>query len=115
MPEPPPEPDEEPNCQTYAEDQPWHHHDSGSLSTIGRCLDIEGNGTADGTPVQLWECNGVGGQVWRQHADGALVNPRSGRCLEAPGGATANGTRLRIADCDGSTAQKFRLNLPKSG
>ncbi|WP_399082258.1 arabinofuranosidase catalytic domain-containing protein [Streptomyces sp. BBFR2] len=103
------------DCQTYAEDQHWHHHTNGSLSTIGRCLDIEGNGTADGTPVQLWDCDGAGGQVWRQRADGSLHNPRSGRCLESPGGATANGTRLRLADCDGSAAQKFRLGEPASG
>ncbi|WP_335984139.1 arabinofuranosidase catalytic domain-containing protein [Streptomyces sp. CA2R106] len=98
------------NCQSYAEDQFWTHHTNGSLSTIGRCLDINGNGTANGTQVELWDCNGVGGQVWQQQSDGSLLNPQSGRCLDSPSGATANGTRLQIWDCNGSAAQKFALH-----
>ncbi|WP_406141861.1 arabinofuranosidase catalytic domain-containing protein [Streptomyces sp. NBC_01089] len=98
------------NCQSYAEDQYWTHHSNGSLSTIGRCLDIDGNGTANGTQVELWDCNGVGGQVWQQRSDGSLFNPQSGRCLDSPDGATANGTHLRIWDCNGAAAQKFTLN-----
>ncbi|MGW2785990.1 arabinofuranosidase catalytic domain-containing protein [Streptomyces populi] len=98
------------NCQSYAEDQHWTHNADGSLGTIGRCLDIIGNGTAGGTNVELWDCNGVGGQKWVQRADGSLLNPQSGRCLDSPNGATANGTRLRIWDCNGSAAQKFAVN-----
>ncbi|WP_406840404.1 arabinofuranosidase catalytic domain-containing protein [Streptomyces sp. AHU1] len=98
------------NCQSYAEDQHWTHNADGSLGTIGRCLDIVGNGTAGGTQVELWDCNGVGGQKWVQRADGSLFNPQSGRCLDSPDGATANGTRLRIWDCNGSAAQKFAVN-----
>ena len=98
------------NCQSYAEDQYWTHNANGSLSTIGRCLDINGNGTANQTQVELWDCNGVGGQVWQQQSDGSLLNPQSGRCLDSPSGATGNGTRLQIYDCNGSAAQKFALS-----
>jgi hypothetical protein len=98
------------NCQSYAEDQHWTHNPDGSLSTIGRCLDIIGNGTAAGTKAQLWDCNGVGGQKWIQRSDGSLFNPQSGRCLDSPSGATGNGTRLQIWDCNGSPAQKFSVN-----
>ncbi|WSS24396.1 ricin-type beta-trefoil lectin domain protein [Streptomyces sp. NBC_01190] len=98
------------DCQSYALDQHWFHNANGSLSTLGRCLDIVGNGTAAGAQVELWDCDGVGGQVWNQQADGSLRNPQSGRCLDAPSGATANGTRLQIWDCNGSTAQKFALS-----
>ena len=97
------------DCQSYAVDQHWFHNANGSLRTLGRCLDINGNGTAGGTQVELWDCNGVGGQVWMQQADGSLRNPQSGRCLDSPGGATANGTRLQIWDCNSSAAQKFAL------
>ncbi|WIM97338.1 arabinofuranosidase catalytic domain-containing protein [Actinoplanes oblitus] len=97
------------DCQSYAVDQHWFHHSNGALRTLGRCLDIVGNGTANGTQVELWDCNGVGGQVWQQQADGSLRNPQSGRCLDAPSGATGNGTRLRIWDCNGSAAQRFAL------
>jgi hypothetical protein len=98
------------DCQSYAADQHWFHQSNGSLKTLGRCLDINGNGTANGTQVELYDCNGVGGQVWTQQADGSLINPQSGRCLDSPSGATANGTRLQIYDCNGSAAQKFALS-----
>ncbi|WP_436523610.1 arabinofuranosidase catalytic domain-containing protein [Actinoplanes sp. HUAS TT8] len=98
------------DCQSYATDQHWFHQSNGALRTLGRCLDINGNGTAGGTQVELYDCNGVGGQVWQQQADGSLLNPQSGRCLDAPNGATGNGTRLQIWDCNGSAAQKFVLS-----
>ncbi|WP_420705461.1 arabinofuranosidase catalytic domain-containing protein [Streptomyces sp. NRRL F-5126] len=96
-------------CQSWAVDQHWFHNTNGTLRTLGRCLDIDGNGTANGTQVELWDCDGAGGQVWQQRSDGSLLNPQSGRCLDSPSGATANGTRLQIWDCNNSTAQKFTL------
>jgi hypothetical protein len=98
------------DCQSWAVDQHWTHNADHSLSTLGRCLDINGNGTAAGTPVELWDCNGVGGQKWIQQADGSLRNPQSGRCLDDPSGNTSNGTRLQIWDCNSTPAQKFSVN-----
>ena len=88
-------------CQSYAVDQHWHHNANGSLETLGRCLDIDGDGTANGTKVELWDCNGVGGQVWQQQANGSLLNPQSGRCLDDPSGNTSNGTQLQIYTATG--------------
>ena len=96
-------------CQSYAIDQHWFHNANGSLETLGRCLDIDGNGTAAGTKVELWDCNGVGGQKWAQQANGSLLNPQSGLCLDDPGGNTANGTLLQIWTCNGTPAQQFAL------
>jgi hypothetical protein len=98
------------DCQNYAEDQYWTHFPDNTLRTLNRCLDINGNGTANRTQVELYDCDGVGGQKWIQQADGSLRNPQSGRCLDSPGGATGNGTRLQIHDCNGSAAQKFALS-----
>jgi non-reducing end alpha-L-arabinofuranosidase len=97
-------------CQSYAVDQHWYHGSNGSLETLGRCLDIDGNGTAVGTKVELWDCNGVGGQVWQQQANGSLLNPQSGLCLDDPSGNTANGTQLQIYTCNGTAAQQFALS-----
>ncbi|MFF7198948.1 MULTISPECIES: arabinofuranosidase catalytic domain-containing protein [unclassified Streptomyces] len=98
------------DCQSGAADQHWVHEPDSSLRTLGRCMDINGNGTANNTQVELWDCNGVGGQKWVQRADGSLFNPQSGRCLDATDGATANGTRLQIHDCNGTAAQVFTVN-----
>jgi non-reducing end alpha-L-arabinofuranosidase len=97
------------HCQSYAVDQHWFHNSNGSLETLGRCLDIDGNGTAVGTKVELYDCNGVGGQVWQQQSNGSLLNPQSGLCLDDPSGDTADGTVLQIYTCNGTGAQKFSL------
>jgi hypothetical protein len=98
------------DCDRYDADQHWFHNANGSLETLGRCLDIVGNGTVHGTKIQLWDCDGVGGQVWVQQADGSLLNPQSGQCLDDPSGNSQNGDRLQIWDCNGSFAQKFALH-----
>jgi hypothetical protein len=98
------------DCEGYAADQSWvYDANAGTLKTLGRCLDINGNGTAENTQVELWTCNNALGQSWRQQPDGSLLNPQSGRCLDAPDGNTANGARLRIHTCNGAAAQKFPL------
>ncbi|HEX4225640.1 MAG TPA: arabinofuranosidase catalytic domain-containing protein [Pseudonocardiaceae bacterium] len=97
-------------CQSYAEDQHWTHNPDNSLSTIGRCLDIIGDGTAIGTKVELWDCNGVGGQKWIQQSNGSLLNPQSGLCLDDPSDNPANGTQLQIYTCNGTPAQQFAVN-----
>ena len=98
------------DCQVYAIDQHWFHNSNGSLETLGRCLDINGNATAVGTPVELWDCNGVGGQVWQQQSDGSLLNPHSGLCLDDPGDNTSDGVRLQIWTCNQTAAQQFHLS-----
>ncbi len=97
-------------CQSGAVDQHWTHNSDDSLSTLGRCLDIDGDGTAAGTKVELWDCNGVGGQVWQQQSNGSLLNPQSGLCLDDPSGNTSDGTQLQIYTCNGTGAQDFALS-----
>jgi predicted alpha-1,6-mannanase (GH76 family) len=72
----------------------------------GKCLDLNGGGTADGTAVQLWDCNGTGAQQWTSLSDGTLQD--SGKCLDATGQGTANGTLLQIWDCNGGGNQVWK-------
>jgi endo-1,4-beta-xylanase len=82
----------------------------GSGQIVGRasnrCVDISGLNTADGTPIQIWDCTGNWNQRWSS-SNGALRNPQSGKCLNAPG--TANGTRVTLATCNGGTAQQWQI------
>jgi glucose/arabinose dehydrogenase/PKD repeat protein len=81
--------------------------DGGSGSVVGisgKCMDVSNSGTADGTKVQLWGCNGTGAQRWSRsgHTLQAL-----GKCLDVAGGATANGTKVQLWTCNGSGAQNW--------
>jgi len=74
-----------------------------------RCVDVDAQGTADGTKVQLWDCNGSGAQKWVRDGN-RFVNPQSGKCLDVAGGATANGTQVRLWSCNGTGAQAWQVN-----
>jgi endoglucanase len=86
---------------------------TGGQTVVGqgsnRCLDIKDFGTADGTPVQLWDCAGGWNQLWT-YTGGALVNPSSGKCLDVASGGTANGTQARLWSCNGTGAQQWQRN-----
>jgi hypothetical protein len=71
-------------------------------------MDLTSAGTANGTQVQLYDCNGTAAQKWT-YTSGTLVNPVSGRCLDATGASSANGTRLQIWDCTGASNQKWTV------
>jgi hypothetical protein len=97
-------------AQPLAKDQQWTLNSDGTLRTLGRCLDIDGDGTAPGTKVELYDCNGVGGQQWVPQANGSIQNPQSGLCLDDPSGNTTNGTQLQIWTCNNESPQVFHFN-----
>ncbi|MER6371473.1 ricin-type beta-trefoil lectin domain protein [Streptomyces mirabilis] len=69
----------------------------------GKCMDVNGANTADGTAVQIWSCNGAANQLWSLSTDGTLRS--MGKCLDAAGFGTANGTKVQIWACHGGTNQ----------
>jgi hypothetical protein len=89
------------------------------VGLAGKCLDVSGAGTWDGTKIQIWTCNGSNAQNW-------TITPGStikalGKCLDVAGGGTANGTKAQLWTCNGSGAQNWTvqpdqtLRNPQSG
>ncbi|MCF2127935.1 RICIN domain-containing protein, partial [Strepomyces sp. STD 3.1] len=66
-------------------------------------------GSADGTRIQLWTCNGSGAQSWQPQADGTVRNPQSGKCLDASGGTWNDGTPVHLWTCHTGPNQKWTL------
>ncbi|MFH0173092.1 ricin-type beta-trefoil lectin domain protein [Streptomyces cacaoi] len=82
---------------------------SGSfVGLAGKCLDVAGGATANGTAVQLYDCNGSAAQRWTVQADGSLQ--ALGKCLDVVGGSTADGTKAQLYDCNGTGAQRWSYN-----
>jgi hypothetical protein len=73
----------------------------------GKCVDVNAASSADGTAVQLYDCNGTGAQSWTVGTDGSLQ--ALGKCLDVTGAATANGTQVQLYDCNGTNAQKWTV------
>ncbi|NUR31952.1 MAG: hypothetical protein HOV83_39945 [Catenulispora sp.] len=72
----------------------------------GKCVDISGANSANGTAVQLWTCNGTNAQRWTIASDGSVQ--ALGKCLDVTAAGTANGTKIQLYDCNGTGAQKWQ-------
>ncbi|NYH41475.1 glucose/arabinose dehydrogenase [Micromonospora jinlongensis] len=91
----------------------------GTITGVGgKCLDVDNAGTADGTKIQLWTCNGTTAQSWTKVGDTYRV---LGKCLDVDNGGTANGTKVQLWTCNGSGAQVWQpqadgsIRNPQSG
>jgi hypothetical protein len=73
----------------------------------GKCLDINGSSTADGTKIQIWGCNGTGAQRWTIGTDGTVRG--LGKCLDVQSSGTANGTIVHLWGCNGTGAQTWSI------
>ncbi|GAB3169014.1 ricin-type beta-trefoil lectin domain protein [Streptomyces incanus] len=79
---------------------------TGTLTGLaGKCLDVAGGATADGTAVRLHTCNGTAAQRWTVSADGSVR--ALGKCLDVSGASRADGARVQLYGCNGSTAQQW--------
>jgi len=71
----------------------------------GLCLDVRAAATADGTPVQVYTCNGTGAQTWTATSSNQLQS--LGKCLDVTGAGTANGVLVQLYTCNGTGAQTW--------
>jgi beta-glucosidase len=83
------------------------------------CVDVQSANNADGTPVQIYTCNGTNAQQWTVNGNGTLES--LGKCLDVTAAGTANGTLVDLYDCNGTGAQVWQpqsdgaLLNPESG
>ncbi|MEU7059411.1 ricin-type beta-trefoil lectin domain protein [Streptomyces sp. NPDC046197] len=85
----------------------------------GKCLEVQGAGKTNGTPVQINTCNSNSAQKWQLWGvyDGhyTLLNVNAQKCLEVLNGANANGTKIQIRDCGSGKAQQWTFNVRAAG
>jgi lysophospholipase L1-like esterase len=72
----------------------------------GKCLDVSGGNSANGTAADIAGCNGSPAQQWSAHSDSTLR--AFGKCLDATGLGTADGTPIEIWDCNGGSNQQWQ-------
>ncbi|MEU8383379.1 family 16 glycosylhydrolase, partial [Streptosporangium sp. NPDC048865] len=73
---------------------------TGQITGIGgKCVDVAGASSANGTPVQLYDCNGTAAQQWTLGTDGTVR--ALGKCLDVTAASTANGAQIQLYDCNG--------------
>ncbi|MCZ4508426.1 family 16 glycosylhydrolase [Streptomyces sp. ActVer] len=71
----------------------------------GKCVDVAGASSANGTPVQLYDCNSSAAQQWTVASDGSIR--ALGKCLDVTGNGTADGSTVQLWDCGGGANQRW--------
>lgn len=84
----------------------------GTITGIGgKCVDVAGANPADGTAVQLYDCNGSAAQQWDVASDGTIR--ALGKCLDVKDNGTANGSVLQLWACSGAANQKWTVSAAR--
>jgi glucosylceramidase len=79
---------------------------SGQVTGLaGKCMDVAGANSANGTAVQLYDCNGSGAQQWTRSGSAFQA---LGKCLDVVNGSTTNGAQVQLYDCNSSSAQQWQ-------
>ena len=73
----------------------------------GKCVDVAGASSANGTTVDLYTCNGTNAQQWTSSGSSLRA---LGKCLDVNAAGTANGTKVQLYDCNGTGAQQWTHN-----
>ncbi|WP_199745377.1 ricin-type beta-trefoil lectin domain protein [Amycolatopsis sp. WAC 04182] len=85
---------------------------TGAITGLGgKCVDVTGANSANGTAVQLYDCNGSAAQQWSFQADGTVR--ALGKCLDVTGMSTADGAQLQLWDCAGGPNQRWAANAAR--
>jgi glucosylceramidase len=71
----------------------------------GKCVDVASGSSANGSAVQLYDCNGSAAQQWTVGSDGTIR--ALGKCMDLTSAGTANGTQVQLYDCNGTAAQQW--------
>jgi hypothetical protein len=84
-------------------------------TNTSKCFGPQGNLLANGTRIEIQDCNGTDMQAWNITADantGAFTfkHVASNRCLDVQGGGIHDYAPLQLYDCFGANNQKFKLS-----
>jgi hypothetical protein len=84
----------------------------------GKCLDLPGGQTGDGTPVIQYDCHGGANQQWTIDAAGdagsRIISRMSGKCLGTDPAAAAGGAVVQ-SPCGSAPAQLWTLEHAGNG
>lgn len=80
---------------------------AGAITGLGgKCVDVASASSANGTAVQLYDCNGSAAQTWTVgNSDNSIKS--LGKCLDVAAASTASGAKVQLYDCNGTAAQKW--------
>jgi hypothetical protein len=80
-----------------------------SGASSSKCVDDNGGSGANGTKVQIWDCDGLAAaQNWTVSANSTLTI--DGGCLDITGANFSNGTLVELWACTGGSNQQWQAS-----
>ncbi len=77
-------------------------------STRASASTTTGCPSANGTKIQMWDCNGGANQSWTVESNGTLQV--YGKCLDITGANYSNGTLIELWQCNGGANQQWQAS-----
>jgi hypothetical protein len=77
------------------------------LSSASGCIDVRDGMTADGTPIDLFQCHGSPNQRW--FIGRGQISENFGSCLDIQGGASVDGAAIILVTCNGRPSQQWQV------
>ena len=68
------------------------------VGLAGKCLNVSGANSADGTPIILYRCEGYDNEEW-EFRNGRIIG-LDGKCLNVEGENSADGARIILWPCE---------------
>jgi hypothetical protein len=78
---------------------------------LNKCMDVRGANPADGTPVQIYDCNNSSAQQWTRVGNTFRAYDK---CLDISGNSTANGALVVLWPCHNGGNQEWLLRADES-
>lgn len=74
----------------------------------GYCMDLEGEGTGNGTDIHQWGCQNDDYQKWYQDSLGRLHSKAARfKCVDVSGSGSGNGSDIILYSCHGNNNQRW--------
>jgi hypothetical protein len=100
-------------CSAAVPSQQWSFDALGEIRNVfypGSCLDAQGGQSQNGSPMQLFACNGSASQRFGYDADLTIhLGLDFHQCVDVAGGNLSPGTVVDAWSCNGSGAQLWRM------
>jgi Ricin-type beta-trefoil lectin domain len=79
----------------------------------GKCLDVYGGVSDDGTDIILWPCHNGPNQQWRFARDGT-IRGLAGKCLDVANATEDENAEIILYSCHGGPNQQWQLFSDKT-
>ncbi|TNE47012.1 MAG: hypothetical protein EP344_19880 [Bacteroidetes bacterium] len=78
----------------------------------GKCVDVTGSNTSNGTNILSYTCHGTTNQKWYINTVDRTIRTQlnTGKCLDLTGGSISNGTNIQLWDCAVNDNQRWVYN-----